>query len=66
MNLLGRLMIFERYEIEEILKEISNESIKLKLKDVLESTIVGRFTIHNTDKIKFGDVTNVGGLLKED
>lgn len=61
-------MIFERYEIEEILKcvEVENKTfLKNKLTEVLFSTKDGRFTIHKTDRCKSNDVKELGDLLNE-
>lgn len=58
-------MIFERYEIEEILKCVESKTyLKNKLMEVLESTKDGRFTIHKTDRCKSNDVKRIGDLLK--
>lgn len=59
-------MIFERYEIEEMIDQVKDKSIRLKLHEVLSTTRDGRFTIHKTDKSKPNDVRNVGDLLNED
>lgn len=59
-------MIFERYEIEEILKCVGNKTfLKNKLTEVLSSTKDGRFTIHKTDRCKPNDVKELGDLLNE-
>ena len=59
-------MIFERYEIEDILKCVENKTyLKNKLNEILSSTKDGRFTIHKTDRCKQNDVREVGDLLNE-
>ena len=60
-------MIFERYEIEEILKCVDGKtSLKNKLTEVLLTTKDGRFTIHKTDRCKVNDVKEIGDLLWEE
>lgn len=57
-------MIFERYEMEQILESlVENKVLHSKVKQVLNSKKEGRFTLHCTEKNK-EKTEAVGDLLK--